>query len=115
MNITNILVAIASILFFMIGTDKFLYFLQPPCSLQDSIPGIIWFILGGMQLSAAVMIWLPRHRWYIAGFFLIVMIIFTIIHLANGTYDIGGSTFMAVILGLLVWNPEFIRRKWGQQ
>jgi len=39
------------------------------------------------------------------------MLTFTIIHLINGTYDIGGSAFMAVLMEVLFWNPEFIQGK----
>jgi len=78
MNITNIVVAICSLLFFMIGADKFLLFLEPPCSLMSSIPPTIWKMLGVLQLIAGV-------------FFAVFMLVFTIIHLINDTYDIGGS------------------------
>jgi len=37
------------------------------------------------------------------------MIGFTLYHLVNNTFDIGGSVFMAVILAVIVWNPRFIR------
>jgi len=37
MNISNILTGLCSIFFFMIGADKFLAFLEPACSLVDSI------------------------------------------------------------------------------
>ena len=111
MNITNIITAICSLLFLMIGADKFLFFLEPPCSLMNSIPTIAWKILGVMQLAAGVLIWLPKYRKHIAGFFVIFMLVFTIVHLINNTYDVGGAVSMAVLLGLLTWNPTFIRGK----
>lgn len=111
MNITNIVVAICSLLFFMIGADKFFLYLEPPCSLMGSIPSMVWQLLGVLQLAAGVLIWLPKFRKYVAGFFVIFMLVFTIIHLFAQTYDIGGSVFMAVLLGLLVWNPSFLRSK----
>jgi len=111
MNITNIIVTICSLLFFMIGADKFFLFLEPPCSLMDSIPSTVWKLLGVLQLAAGVLIWLPKFRRYVAGFFFIFMLVFTIIHLFAETYDIGGSVFIAVLLGLLLWNPSFLRSK----
>jgi len=111
MNLSKIIVGICSILFLMIGIDKFLSFLEPPCSLESSISPIIWSILGVMQIAAALLIWHPNFRKYIVGFFFVFMLIFSVVHLTQSTYDIGGSMFMAVLLGLLVWNPSFIRGK----
>ena len=111
MNIKNIIVAICSILFFMIGIDKFFSYMEPPCSLEDSIPSIVWTLLGGLQLIAGVLIWMPKYRKYVAGFFFVFMVVFTIVHLIEQTYDIGGSIFMAVLLGLLVWDPTFLKGK----
>ena len=110
-NLTNILVGICSLLFFMIGADKFLLFLEPPCSLQDSINPLVWKALGAMQLVSGILIWLPSFRKYVAGFFSIFMLIFTIVHLTQGTSDVGGALFMAILLGILLWNPSFIRAK----
>jgi len=92
----------------MIGADKFFSFLDPPCSLMGSIPTAVWKLLGVLQLAAGVLIWLPKFRRYVAGFFVIFMLVFTIIHLFAQTYDIGGSIFIAILLGLLVWNPGFL-------
>ena len=111
MNAINIITAICSLLFLMIGVDKFFPFMEPSCSLMDYIPEIIWKVLGIIDLVAAVLIWHPTYRKYIAGFFFVFMLIFTGIHIAMGTYDIGGSIFMAILLGLLVWNPQFIQEK----
>ena len=111
MNFTNVIVAICSLLFIMVGADKFLSFLEPPCSLMGSISPLVWNILGVLQISAGILIWLPKFRKYVAGFFAVFMIVFTIIHLTETTYDIGGSAFMAVLLGLIVWNPKFLRGK----
>ena len=109
MNITNIITAICSLLFFMIGADKFFSFLEPPCSLMNSVPAIAWTILGVLQLAAGILIWLPNYRKHVAGFFMVFMIVFSIIHLLENTFDIGGAASMAVLLGLLVWNPAFLR------
>ena len=95
----------------MIGIDKFLSFMDPPCSLEANIPPMVWKGLGVLQLASGVLIWLPKYRKYVAGFFFVFMIVFAIIHLIEGTYDIGGAIFMAILLGLLVWNPTFIRGK----
>lgn len=111
MNIRNVIIAFCSLMFFMIGADKFFHFLEPPCSLENSIPTIIWSILGVLQLASAVLIWIPKFRKYVAGFFCVFMLIFSLVHLSQGTYDIGGSAFMAVLLGILIWNPSFIGRK----
>jgi len=96
---------------FMVGADKFLSFLKPPCSLETAVPIIIWQALGAMQIVSGVLIWLPKFRRYVVGFFFVFMLIFTIVHISQATYDIGGSAFMAVLLGLLLWNPSFINRK----
>lgn len=111
MNITNILTAICSLLFLMIGADKFLGFLEPPCSLMSSISPTIWKGLGVLQLAGGVLIWIPKLRKFVAGFFIAFMLFFTVYHLIENTYDIGGSISIAVLLGLLVWNPSFMRGK----
>lgn len=111
MNITNIVTTICSILLLSIGADKFLHFLEPPCSLMNSIPGIIWQLLGVLQLAGGVLIWLPKFRKYVAGFFIVFMLTFSIIHLINGTSDVGGAIFIAALLGLLVWKPSFFGGK----
>lgn len=115
MNITNMLVAICSVLFLMIGADKFFIFMEPPCSLMNSVPQTIWKLLGVLQLVSALLIWSPKFRKYIVGFFFVFMIVFVIVHLVEGTYDIGGAVFMATILGLLVWNPDFIKGRQKQK
>ena len=111
MNLTKLITAICSLLFIMIGADKFLFFLEPPCSLMDSIPSILWQTLGVLQLAAGILIWVPKYRKIVAGFFTIFMLVFTIIHLTQNTYDIGGSASMVVLLGLLFWNPTFLKGK----
>ena len=111
MKIINIIIAICSLLFIMIGVDKFISFLEPPCSLQDSISPTVWKTLGALQIVSGVLLWIPKYRQYVAGFFFVFMLIFTGVHLMNSTYDIGGSLFMAVMLGLLIWNPKFIHGK----
>lgn len=111
MTVSNILIAVCSFFFFMIGADKFFAFLEPACSLADSIPTAVWNILGVLQLIAGFLIWLPKYRRYIVGFFFVFMIFFTVVHLTQNTTDVGGAVFMAVLLGLLVWNPPFIRGK----
>ena len=92
----------------MIGADKFLSFLEPPCSLESSIPTIIWSVLGVLQISSSILLWMPKYRKYVSGFFSVFMLIFTVIHLSQGTTDIGGSAFMGVLLGLISWNPSFL-------
>lgn len=111
MNISNIITAICSLLFFMIGADKFLNFLEPQCSIMDTISPTIWAILGILQIAGGVLIWLPKFRKGVAGFFILFMMFFVVYHLINNTYDIGGAVTMAVLLGLLLWNPSFIRAK----
>lgn len=112
-NILNIFTAICSLLFFMIGFDKFYPFMEPPCSLMDHIPTTLWKVLGGLQLVAGILIWFTRLRRYVAGFFVIVLLFFTIYHLKENTYDIGGAIFMVVLLGVLVWNPAFLHGRKG--
>jgi len=111
MIIKNIIIAFCSFSFFMIGADKFLGFLEPPCSLENSIPSIVWQILGVLQILAGVLIWLPKFRRYVVGFFFVFMLFFTVVHITQNTYDIGGSAFMALLLGLLLWNPSFLQGK----
>lgn len=111
MNLITVLTAFASFSFFMIGVDKFILFLEPPCSLMDTINPIIWKVLGFMQIAAGILLWLPKWRKYVAGFFTIFMMVFTIYHLTQQTYDIGGSAFMAVVLTVIFWNPEFLNGK----
>lgn len=111
MNLKNIVTAICSLLFFMIGTDKFLAFLDPPCSLMSTISPAIWKGLGVLQLAAGVLIWLPRFSKYVIGFFFVFMLFFAAVHLTQRTYDVGGAVFMALLLGLLLWNPGFMQVK----
>ena len=111
MNIANIITAFCSFSFFMIGVDKFFPFMEPPCSLMNSISPIVWKFLEILQLTGGILIWLPRFRKQVAGFFVVFMLVFIIVHLISGTYDVGGAVAMAVLLGLLTWNPEFIRNK----
>lgn len=108
MNLKNIIIGIVSLMFFMIGADKFLAFLEPPCSLANSISPIAWNVLGVSQLISGILIWSPKYRKHIAGFFAVFMVVFSIVHLTQSTYDFGGAAFMAVLLGLLAWNPSFL-------
>jgi len=73
--------------------------------------GIVWKALGVLQLLAGILIWMPKYRKYVTGFFTIFMLVFTVVHLVNNTTDVGGAAFMAVLLGVLYWNPKFIRGK----
>jgi len=93
----------------MIGSDKFLSFLEPPCSMMTNVTTSTWKLFGVLQLAAGILIWFPKFRNYVAGFFAVFMLVFTIYHLIENTYDIGGSALMAVMLGLLAWNPSFLR------
>lgn len=111
MNLKNVIIGICSLLFFMVGADKFLGFLEPPCSLESSISPIIWKVFGVLQIASGILIWLPKYRKYVVGFFAVFMIIFTFVHLSQGTHDIGGSASMAVLLGLLAWDPSFLGGK----
>lgn len=111
MNIRNAIIGICSLLFFMIGADKFLMFLEPPCSIMNSVPPTLWKILGVLQLSGGILIWLPKFRKYVASFFIAFMLFFTIFHLKENTYDVGGAVSMAALLGLLVWDPSFLGGK----
>ncbi len=115
MNVTTIITAILSLLFLMIGLDKFFAFLEPPCSLMETISPTIWNFLGVLQIAAAIFIWLPKIKRPVAVFFTLFMLFFSIIHLMNNTYDIGGALFMAILLALLAWNPRFIRNKKKQE
>lgn len=107
--IAKILTGLATVMLFMVGSDKFLKFLQPPCSLEASIPTPIWSLFGVLMIASGILIWLPKFRRPVLIFFCLFMLTFTIIHLINGQSDIGGSLFMGVLLGLLVWNPKFLR------
>lgn len=108
MKAIHLPIAIASLLFAMIGADKFLNFLEPPCSLSEAIPYWLWMFFGVLQLAAAVLIWLPGYRRAVALFFMLFMAFFTLVHLSQGQTDIGGSSFMAVLLALIAWNPRFL-------
>jgi len=111
MSPKKIIIGILSLLFLMIGADKFLSFLEPPCSMESSIPSTVWSILGVLQLAAGLLIWLPKFRKPLVGFFFIFMLVFATAHLTQGTYDIGGAVLMAALLGLLIWNPSFLQGK----
>lgn len=111
MNLKNIVIGICSLLFLMIGADKFFGFMEPPCSLEGTIPVAVWKGLGVLQIAGGILIWLPKFRKYVVSFFIVFMLFFTIVHLSKGTYDLGGAVFMAVLLGLLAWNPSFMNSK----
>lgn len=106
MNLTTIITAVCSLLFFMVGADKFFSFLDPPCSLETSISPIIWKLIGALQLATGILIWMPKYRKYVIVFFFVFMVFFTLVHLFYGTYDVGGAVFMAVLLGLLYWRTR---------
>lgn len=108
MNLANVITAICSLLLLTIGVDKFSAFIEPPCSLMNSISSIIWKGLGILQLVGGILIWLPKYRKPVAIFFIVFMLAFMIIHPLMGTFDIGGAASIAVLLGLLVWNPGFL-------
>jgi len=79
--------------------------------MMNNLSPTIWKVLGVLQLAAGVLIWPTKFKKYVAGFFLIFMSAFTIYHLLQNTYDIGGSSFMAFLLALLLWNPSFLGGK----
>lgn len=112
MNFSKILAGICAALFFMIGADKFLNFMEPPCSLMDTFSPVVWKSIGVLQLLGGVLILMPKFRRPVAIFFTVFMISFTIYHLSQKTYDVGGAVFMAAQLGLLAWSPKFLG---GQQ
>lgn len=95
----------------MVGADKFLDFLEPPCSLMNNISPIVWKGIGILQIAGGILLWFPKFKRYVAGFFFLFMLTFTAYHLIENTYDIGGSSFMAILLGLLLWNPDFLNGK----
>lgn len=116
LNLTTILTAICSQMFLMIGADKFLAFLEPPCSMTNHISPTVWQVLGVLQLASGILIWFPKFRKHVAGFFAVFMLVFTIVHLTQNTYDVGGAAFMGVLLGLLTWNPSFLSKSlWGKK
>ncbi len=111
MNLEKIVVGIVSLLLLMIGVDKFLGFLEPPCTVMEDIPVGIWKAIGVVQVIAAFLIWQPKFRRSIAGIFLALMIFFIVKHLMSDTTDIGGAVFMGVLCALLLWSPSFLRGK----
>ena len=111
MNLLKIITAACSLMFLMIGADKFLGFLEPPCTLESSISPMIWKVLGVLQLMAGVLLWMPKYTKHVAGFFFVFMLVFSAVHLSQDTRDIGGAVSMAVLLGFLVWSPSFLKGK----
>lgn len=111
MNLIQVITAVCSLFFLLIGVDKFFPFMEASCSLIDSIPPAIWKFLGVLELAASILIWWPKFRKYVAGFFFVFMLTFIVVHLMADTYDIGGAAFMAVLLGILLWTPRFLGGK----
>jgi len=111
MNAIKVLTAICSLMLLMVGFDKFLGFMDPPCSLENILSPIIWKGMGVLQLIGGILIWFPKFRKPVAGFFIAYMLFFTGYHLMLNTYDIGGAIFIAVLLGIILWNPSFLRGK----
>ena len=95
----------------MIGADKFLFFIEPPCSVMNTISPTVWKLLGVLQIAGGILLWLPTFKKYVAGFFILFMLFFTIFHIVENTYDVGGAVFIAFLLGLLVWNPAVLKGK----
>ena len=79
--------------------------------MMEFINPMIWKSLGVLQIVSGILIWFPKFKKYIVGFFAIFMFVFTAVHLIQGTSDIGGAAFMGVLLALLAWNPKFIQGK----
>lgn len=111
MNLMKVLVGFISLMFLTLSVDKFLYFMEPPCTLMDTIGPTIWKLLGVATLIGGILIWLPKYRKSVASFFIVYMLGFTIYHLVSGTSDVGGAVFMAVLLSIVVWNPSFMQGK----
>jgi len=109
MNFSNFIAGVCAGLFLMIGADKFLHFMDPPCSIMGNISPTIWKTLGVLQLAGGILIMIPKLRRPVAIFFTLFMLFFIIYHLTQNTYDVGGAVSMMVLLGLLIWNPEFLR------
>ena len=110
-NFKNILIGVCSFFLISVGLDKFMNFIEPPCSLMTSISPLLWKILGVLQIVGGILIWLPKFTKWVAGFFVAFMLFFTIYHLVEHTYDIAGSAFMAVLLAVIYWNPSFLDRR----
>jgi len=111
MHLDKIITGICTILFLMVGADKFLGFMEPPCSMEGHIPPLIWKTMGVLMIISAFLLWLPKYRKHLAGFWAVYMIVFVLVHLTQSTYDVAGAISMAVLLGVLVWNPSFIGGK----
>jgi len=78
---------------------------------MNTISPTVWKLLGVLQIAGGILLWLPTFKKYVAGFFILFMLFFTIFHIVENTYDVGGAVFMAFLLGLLVWNPAFLKGK----
>jgi uncharacterized membrane protein YphA (DoxX/SURF4 family) len=78
---------------------------------MDGISNSVWMFLGVLTIVGGILIWVSALRKYVAGFLIIYMLFYTGVHISKATYDIGGAIFMTVLLGLLLWNPSFIRGK----
>jgi len=107
----TILKVITSLMFFVLAADKFLHFLKPPCSLEETFSQNVWMMIGYVYIAAASLLWHKKIGKRVAIIFAVVMIAFSIWHLVNDTYDIGGALFMALLLGLIAWKPEFLTRQ----
>ncbi len=94
-NIYTPLRIIFGILCLIIGIDKFVPFLGG-CTINSEIPSWGSYAIGVLQLLVAVTSLIgikPRLTTYVAmGVFSIGILL----HLINGTYDIGGAVFMVV-------------------
>lgn len=107
----KIVTGILSVLLIMVGADKFLAFLTPPCSLMTDVPPLLWKFIGVVQILSAILVWNPKFRKNIAWLLLGLMVYFSVRHLAEGTSDIGGAVFLGVICILMIWSPGFLRPK----
>ncbi len=110
MNGIRIITSLISISFIIIGADKFLHFIEPPCSLMSAIHPIIWKSIGIVQIIAGVLIWAPKYERFIVGFFCVFKGVFSLVHLSLGTYDVAGSLFLFALLAVLIWKPEVLKK-----
>lgn len=104
MYINQIITGLFSIMLLMIGLDKFLVFLEQ-CSLFSSINPTTLKVIGITQILMGISVWNVKWRSSVAWLILGLMVYFIIRHIVEGTYDIGGAVFMALISILIIWDP----------
>lgn len=81
----------------ILGIDKFIGFIPESCSLMGVGSSLMWKLTGVIEILLGVLLFLGRYTNFILGFIIGLMLWAILMHIVNGTYDIGGAIFLAIL------------------